>query len=636
MNAQVQQAWDDAEDLRQLLVDWSDAYYNSGNSEVSDAEYDAVRDRLNELDAEDAGVTMIGAPARGTTFKHSIAMGSLAKVKDENEFVEWYTKMGEPKLLVQHKLDGLSLSLEYEDGKLIRALTRGDGIEGEDVTANIRNSFYAPALVELNKPFTGSIRGEGVIYIEDFNDLNFPGESNPRNSVVGATKKSNSPRVKWVRMVCYDVSGEEDFEFEEDKLDFMDDLGIPILRGQALSTADQVIAFWNNARTERGDLPYMIDGLVLKILDIEESINQGVSHGRPQGQIAFKLPPSEGRTTLRHVELAVGHTGAITLRAHYDEVTIDGRNFKHASLDNFDRVEEMGLCLDDEVIVQIAGDVIPRVVRVAKKAANGVRILPPAACPSCGGPIAKKQTQKGAGAQHMCSNEECPARGIRKLMRWIKGTGIENIGETRMIQLFEAGVVMRPGDFYKLTAQKLGSVIGDGNAANVMPEIDKKRTLTLDLFVGSLGVPFLGRSNVRKLMEQGVDTLDKILAMTPNANLAGFKTNLVNICAGLESARMTIIDLIESGVRIEKKENKVTNTIDGVTGKRFCFTGVRLHDSRKDAFLNAGGLETSSVSKTLDYLVAKDPQRDSGKMKKARGLGVSVIGLSDLDKLLGI
>lgn len=623
-------AWNDSNKLATLLLEWSNLYYNEGNSPVDDAVYDAARKRLEVLDANHPCMAMIGAPASGKVEKHKIAMGSLNNVNNEEEFLDWWHKtVNGQKIIVQHKYDGLSLGLDYRDGSLIRGLSRGDGIEGENLTDNIRKCWNSSQINTLKKQFGGSVRCEGIVYREDFTEQNFPGESNPRNSAVGAIRKSNSPRAKWVRTVCYDLAGME-FTTEEEKLLYMKELGLPVCDYWVCDNPDEVITLYRETEQNRHNLPYAIDGIVLKINDVATQKALGSTHDRPKWARAFKFACLTGKSVVRNIILSVGHTGAVIPTAEYDPVMIEGKCFQHALLDNFDTIEKWNLNINDEIEIEIAGDVIPKLKRLVTKNSNGC-FPRPTACPVCGA------STEIEGAYTRCSGQNCPAKSIGKINNWIKKTGIKYFGESRQQTCYQAGLITKISDLYDVTVAELGELIGDGNAAMVKGEVDKCRTLPLHVFVGSLGVRFLGRSNAKKLIQAGINSLERFMTFDPEiekGKIGGFGDNLKEIALGIKNCEKTINDLLQAGVAVAEPTQKAENQNQDEGNKSFCFTGVRL-GSLKEAFDNKGWIEKSGVSGNLDYLVAKDPSSNSGKMKKAREAGIKIISMAEFQQMLG-
>ncbi|MBD3407764.1 MAG: NAD-dependent DNA ligase LigA [Candidatus Lokiarchaeota archaeon] len=646
--------------------------YYDGQPQVSDAEFDMLKKHLREIDPEDETgfLSEVGAPVSGKTCKHRITMNSLDNVNNEAEFRKWYAKLPSNKqLVVQYKYDGGSMGLEYDNGSLTRGLTRGDGITGEDQTANVKKCWNSASgalgldnqeLIEsghgtidnLNMRFSGCARGEALVFWEDFTAENFPNpqredgrESNPRNSAVGAIRKDNSPRAKWVRIICYDlISDDMNFDTEVEKLNYMKELGLPVSEFHICDTADDVLDIYKHVQENRQNLPFMVDGLVLKLNDIQAQKDMGVHNdGRPRGQTAFKFECMEAITTLREVELAVGHTGNITLRGHYDPITLDGRTFQHTNLDNFDLVKRLGVAVGDKVTVQIAGDIIPKIVDLHEMGEDRQEISPPTTCPSCGGPVNK------IGAFHKCTNDECEARGVRKVRKWVETAKIKYYGPSIQEQLYNCGLVTEPAHLYTVSTLEMGNIIGHGNAERIREEIEQKRELPLEVFMGGLGIPMLGRRQAIKLMESGIDTLEKFLLLDPikgddgvtvtidgvRTKIEGFKDNLVVIANGIKKSAKTINNLLESGVEVKTTPKpQLDNTDSPLAGKTFCFTGFRLKGDEVTQFIQLGGVEKSSVSKKLDYLVCRNKDSASNKAEKARKYGVTLLNKQEFLDLL--
>lgn len=618
-------AWDNTEQLVELMKSWSDAYYNDGNSPASDSTYDAAKKRLELLDPYNPYLSVIGAPinSKGEE-RHKIPMGSLDNLKNEEEFRDWWNKIDPGEVVVQFKYDGLSLGLEYQDGELTRGLVRGDGIFGENKTDNIRRCFHADQINTLNELFTGSVRGEGIVYKEDFTDDKFPGESNPRNSAVGAIRKTNSPRVQWVRMACYDLVNDHQFETEVDKLLYMKQLGLPVCDYQVFDNPDEVVSFYHAVETDRDNIPLMIDGLVVKCNSVAKQKNLGSHKGRPKWAMAFKFPSLVGETTITNIILTVGHTSGLIPTAEYEPVEIEGRTFQHALLDNFDTIEELDLNIGDKIEIEITGDIIPKVRRLISKGSDG-HYQRPSRCPFCDSPT------QIVGAYTRCTGKSCTRKLIAKVNNWVKKTGIRYLGDSRQSELYESGVIKNPADLYKVTQEDIGSVIGMGNASHVLEEIDKTRTLPLHVFMGSLGIPFLSRSNAQKLVAAGIDTLDKFQNIDPaKTDIPGFGKNLLAIADGINECGPLINELIEAGVFIQEETVAPQAQGDAPT---FCFTGVRL-GAHKETFSAKGWVEKSSVSKKLDYLVAMDPNSGSKKIEKAQKYGTNIITWNEFMEML--
>lgn len=369
--------WDNPTELVKLMKSCSDKYYNTGVSLVDDHIYDSMRTRLKEIDPNNPFIAKVGAPVtnKNGMVKHNIPMGSLDNVNNDIEFRNWWEKTQPGEVVIQYKYDGLSLGLEYTNGQLVRGLTRGDGVYGEDQTENIKNCSCKDEINVLHEQFSGSIRGEGIIFRSDFTPTNFPGESNPRNSAVGAIRKSNSPRVQWVKIACYDIACDKQFNTEVESLEYMEHLGVPVCFYKIFNNPDDVVEFYNQTEANRDNLPFMIDGLVIKCNQYSQQKELGSHNNRPKWARAFKFPTMRGISTIRAINLTVGHTSSVIPTAEYDDMIIDGRCFKHALLDNFDTIEKHQLGIGDKIEIEITGDIIPKLRRVIEHAYK---------CPECG------------------------------------------------------------------------------------------------------------------------------------------------------------------------------------------------------------------------------------------------------------
>lgn len=618
--------------LTNLLREWSNRYYNFGDSPVDDATFDAAKKRLETLDPDHPFLKEVGAPvASSRTHHHKIPMGSLDNLHNEDEFRRWWDKIKPESVVIQHKYDGASIGLEYHDGRLTRALTRGDGTTGEDITKNMVHCYHhvhpEHSIETLSQEFTGSVRGEAIIFKDDW-EKHFVGESNPRNSTTGAIRKENSERVQWVRVFCYDLLNGITFSTEIEKLEYMCAMGLPVGESIVATSPEEVIEFYELTIRKRQSMDYAIDGLVIKINNIAHQQSLGTRNNCPKWAMAFKFPSSTGTSILTDIVLTVGHTGAIIPTAQYRPINLDGRTFTHALLDNFDFIEKHDVAVGDEVAIEIAGDVIPRITGIVKK--NVAGCFPrPTNCPVCDGRTEIR------GASTKCTNPSCPAKGLAKINQWIKKTGIKYFGSARQKECFEAGLVMNPADLYVLTPESLGEIIGPGNAKHVLEEINSCRRLDLSVFMGSLGIPFLGRRNAQKLIAAGIDTLDQFLSLTPDNRVPGFADNLHDLCCGIQDNRELIQKLLDAGIKIVEPrasiESKSTIVSKSVS---FCFTGFRLHGTEKNLFIEKGWVEKSGVSRDLDYLVAKDINGNSSKIKKARDYDVNIISIDDFRQMM--
>lgn len=353
-----------------------EAYYNTGTPTMTDDEYDTLVTQLKKADPANDFFKTLGAPVSSLfkPVKHQIPMGSLDKVKDAEELKKWWDKLPVKEVVVQWKYDGASISLEYKDSKLVRAVSRGDGITGEDVTENIRRSKYIPE--ELTQPFNGFIRGECILFKDDFTKF-FPGGSNPRNVGNGAMRSKDGAGCEHLRVLAYDVEG-TDSETEIGKLRFLKNNGFEVHLMQKLTTVDNVIKAHEEMAKVREKLAFEVDGIVIKCNDVDCTAAMGVSDGRPKAQRAFKFEALGAETVVTDIEWTVGHTGAVIPTFKVETRNIGGVNVSSVLMNNVGYCEAMDVAVGDHVLVVRAGDVIPHI--------NGVidRLQRIYTCPKCG------------------------------------------------------------------------------------------------------------------------------------------------------------------------------------------------------------------------------------------------------------
>jgi len=641
-------------DLVEQLQQAQDAYYN-GDPVMSDAEYDALEDELRELDSKNAFFKRVGAQAKKTKWKkvkHSAPMGSLLKVQTTDEFIKWDTdlllKIATAKrdgdieeangtLVVSEKLDGISISLRYKKGKLVQALTRGDGITGEDIT---RNVLLMKGAVEKAKDLTGYVRGEIVLKKSD-HKKHVPEYKNPRNAASGISKRESDPaHCKHLTIVCYQLIS-EDHKVTSKAMEFklLKALGFVTPNWTTCKNSGDVSKVYDAyIASTREKLDYDIDGLVVECNLLTIMDHLGEHDGRPKGARAFKFPHEEQPTRLREVVWQVGNSGRITPVAYFDTVNLAGASVSQASLHNVDNLgrlaakcPDMLLGMSDKILVSRRNDVIPYVEKVLTPSKNA-RFQTPTKCPSCSTKLERD------GAYTLCPNSlKCPAQQSGSVKRWVKKLDIKDWGDTLLDALCANGMVTTPADLYGLDVDELavvtlsGKKVGKSTATKVMKNLQAKMELRIADFVGSLGIDLWGRSMTQKLADAGFDTLEKMEDATV-AEIAAVPgigdTKAEKFVDGFRRSRKVIDGLQAAGVKI-----KMPIVGGKLSGLSFCFTGIR-DPSLNDEILEAGGSLKSGVSKGLTYLVAKDPKSTSGKAKKARAQGTKVISLEEAKALL--
>ena len=651
--------------IRQILdrlIKANEAYRN-GAPMMEDDEYDALYDRLVELvDGADpsfievqeaqAFIASIGAaPADDsgwTKVRHSAPMSSLNKAQTIDEFKSWVASCGPRpgRKVITEKLDGISISMRYEDGRLVQALTRGDGDTGEDIT---RNVVKMKGVVTFIKNFTGHKRGEIILRKSDMK-AHFPGAMSTRNTAAGAAKDLAGTKCEHLTVLHYQLIREGGGKAPTTKTIELSALQTITTRRDTNGKVEHFVPNWRTVDTvaeveamyeeyikkTRDELDYNIDGLVIEFDDLSVMESLGDLNHRPKGAVALKFPHMAKPTVLRDVRWQVGKSGRITPVAEFDSVELVGANVKQASLHNIAYVATLakgrpGLSVGDSILVSRRNDVIPYVEAVLVPA-GGKLLGTPDKCPACQGDLIIQ------GEYLLCHNEDCPAQVLGGISRWCKKVGVLGLGDSIIEALIENGGVEDAADLYTMVPSK-GEHIPTGSdgsrlgrtAYMIADELKLKSEMPIHTLVGSLGIPLCARSVCKTIADAGFDDLAKMRAATVGqiAAIPGLgQGKAESFVKGLAAKNALIDKLLANGVRLKVK------SVGALTGKSVCMTGFRAPDMEK-AIEDAGGSLKSSVGKGLTYLVAKDPNSGSEKAKKATSLGVQVIGIDDMWALLG-
>lgn len=596
-------------------------YYNE-QPEITDAEYDTLEDELRALAPFHPILTEIGVDASSLFEKaeHVIPMMSQDKVTSPAEFCKWVMKRGIDKFIVQHKLDGISIEVQYEQGRFVRAVTRGNGLVGDDVSANVvKMSGFLPV---LKSRFTGATRGE-VVMFKDVFDRKYGNMQNCRNTAAGLVRRKDGAGSGDLNIIYYDaISTTTDvpFETEIDKLKWLKAEGFPVVKTKITTAVQEVIDTREKIQDAlRGALQYDIDGLVIKskVYDLED-----MKRAKPMKQIAFKFVSEEKETTLRDVEWSPSGAN-YTPVAIVDTVELAGTNVSRASLANPNLIESLGIKVGSRVRVSKRGDIIPKIESVVSTPDGAKPIMLPSTCDACTTALVNE------GTRLYCPNEECPKRYYHRLLKWLKTNGVKHFSEKLILQpLFAAGRIKTIADLFGLAGRDLETLDGvqATSARKALKNLHDASHVPLAKFVGSFEIENIGSRMVQKLVDAGFDTLDKLQGATTKeiASVEGFAditaSTFVN---GFAKLYPQMQDLLDTGkVTIERVSKK--KTLGGLT---FCFTG-KLHTmSRKEAQALAesqGGGSRTSVSGKLSYLVTNETT-PTAKYTKARELGVPVI-----------
>ncbi len=611
------------------------AYYNSGKALMSDADYDKLKDKLSKLSPGHPRLSKVGAKidAHRSEVKLLMHMGSQNKASNDEEFFKWYdSKNGA--VLISDKQDGSSMEILYLNGKLARVATRGDGEKGLDITQN--------ALLWSNLPKTVKVNGRLIVRAEAYMKISvwrehFPGTDNPRNIANGiVSRKTDSEKDnRHIVIAAFDIVHPDiEISVQTEKLVRLQSLGFDVVRYHRCETIDEIKDIRKQYIDGRSSLDYEIDGMVVAYDDIAVQEQLGYSDGgtRPNGQIAWKFDTAKGKTIVKGMTITMGSTGAIVPTAILEPVFVGGITISNVLLNNFDYINDLNINIDDEVEIERAGDVIPHITKVLKKNSSGP-YLRPTHCYVCGEPL------KIDGRYTLCVNESCPGRSVELIRNWIKKTNIKNIGDEVLTAITSGSnpIIKKISDLYKLNADmikdiKIGNgVLGKSNATKIVMEIDKTRIMDIDLFMGSLGIKFLGRSMAKHIGYQSPD--DYINAdvndLATKDNMGPNKARDMKM--SIDVFKDTINDL-RSCVKLNAPKKVVS---DGkLSGLSFCFTGVRPSDKERDVMEQLGAVEKSSVSKGLTYLVQKSKDSTSTKTEKALSYGTKIIGYSEFQDML--
>ncbi|GBU27545.1 DNA ligase [Treponema sp. R8-4-B8] len=627
--------------LEALIRRYQASYYN-GEAEISDGEFDILWDELKNLDPQSEILKKIGTGTETDGFpkaRHLIPMGSQDKASNPQEFIEWAKKMGmdtqtetsltgkknkfTKKFIVQYKLDGASLELQYEKGNLKRAVTRGDGITGDDITGNARR--MAGVVQKMGVSFTGGVRGE-VVMTHDVWNNKYPSKANCRNAANGLMRRKDGEGCEDLQVIVYDAAASDDDRFFKDelqKLKWLKERGFKTTETKTFTTARDIIAYREKIAAEREKLPIDIDGLVVK--DIETDMSD-LRKARPEKQIAFKFELETAFSILR--EVIWSESGATyTPIGVVDPVRLAGTTVKQASLNNPDMIRSMELKIGSAVSVVKRGEIIPKIEGLAPvPSTEKTREIDfPKICGVCNTPLID------AGTRLYCPNPVCPKKPLHRLEKWVKVLDIRELGEKLLRQLFDKNRVTRIHELYTLTTEELAEYdrMGELSAAKVIRHIQTKRELSLAVFIAGFDFEGVAETTMEKITAAGFDTLEKLRAASV-ANLAAVfglgEITATVITDGLKECAAEIDSVLKTGIiTIAPPPSEESQPLRGLS---FCFTGELNSMKRGEAeekIKSLGAQSKSSVVKGLSYLVTNDPASGSSKNKKALELGIPII-----------
>lgn len=643
--------------LTKIIRRHNELYYNQDSPEIEDFEYDALMRELKSIEREypelitpDSPTQKVGGSALKlfSPVEHTVKMESLQDVFSIEELREFAEKIDISKTCfsVEPKIDGLSVSLEYSDGKFVRGSTRGDGNVGEDVTANLECIDSIPKNID----FSGELEVRGEVYmpkssflrlVERQELLGEPTAKNPRNAAAGSLRQKNSAITasRGLDIFIFNIQRIEGKTFSShiESLDFLKELGFNTLPSyKRCSSIDEAIQEIERIGNTRGDLQFDIDGAVIKADNLEYRKSLGSTAKYPRWAVAFKYPPEEKETVLRKIEINVGRTGALTPTAVFDSIQLAGTTVSRAVLHNEDFINEKSIGIGDTIIVRKAGEIIPEVLGVVRHCDNSQVFKMPDTCPSCNAPVFREEGE----AVIRCTNSDCPAQLLRHLIHFTSrdAMDIEGLGPAVLEQLVNTHLVSNIVDLYTLDFESVVKLerIGEKSAQNMFAAIEKSKSNDLSRLITALGIRHIG-TGAAKLLTSRFGDIDAIMAATREEleSIDGFGSVLAASTVeyfAVEANRAMVERLKEVGLNTKSTK---TATGDKFAGMTFVLTGTLPTYTRSAAseiIESLGGRVSSSVSKKTTYVLAGEDA--GGKLDKANALGITVIDESQFKGMI--
>lgn len=649
-----------AEKLRKDLNYYSYRYYVDNENDIDDYEYDMMMRELKSIEEEypelitpDSPTHRVGGEATNMfeSVAHTVKMESLQDAFSFDEIRDFDRRVKDAvtnaTYVVEPKIDGLSVSLEYRDGVFVRGSTRGDGSVGEDITANLRTVRAIPLRLKTDLPFI-EVRGEVYMPHSVFHKLVEEQElneekpfKNPRNAAAGSLRQKN-PKITAKRKLdifVFNVQQIDGHSLSNHKqsLDYLKELGFKTIPFYTeFKNIDGAIDELKRIADIRYTLPFDIDGAVIKVNDFEKRRILGSTAKFPKWAIAFKYPPEEKETKLLSIEVNVGRTGVLTPTAVFSPVLIAGSTVSRATLHNEDFIKEKGICIGDTIIIRKAGDVIPEVVSVKEHIPDAVPYRMPEICPSCGA----KAVREDGEAAIRCNNPDCPAQLLRMLIHFCSrdAMDIEGLGDALLNKLVEQNMIKTAADIYSLDFGKIAEMdkMGKKSAENLKKAIEKSKENDLSKLVFALGIRHVG-AKAAKLLSDNFRDIDSIMNSSAEdiSKIDGFglvmAQSVVDFMSMPQSQKL-IADLKAAGVNMKAEDTHIDNRF---SGKTFVLTGTLTKYTRSEAsriIENYGGKASSSVSKKTDYVLAGEAA--GSKLAKATELGVKIINEDEFAEMI--
>lgn len=667
------------EELRAQIEHHRFLYYVLDKPEITDAEFDRLFRELQQLEDQYPDLVTPNSPTQkvgavpSTEFKqvkHEIPMLSLSNAMSDEDLDKWSDRIArgleltperaaEVEFVCELKIDGLSISVKYENGVLVRGATRGSGDVGEDVTLNLRTISALPQqlkpLPDGSMPKNLEVRGEVYFPISSFQQLNaalskegLPPFANPRNAASGSLRQKD-PRVTakrklslWTYFAYITDPAFPEPKTHAESLDLLAGLGLPVDPNRAVASGiDGVKSFCQQWFDKRHSLDYQTDGVVIKLNDRRLWPQLGSTSHSPRWAIAYKYPPDEEETLLEGIEFEVGRTGAVTPVAHLKPVQLAGTTVKRASLHNFEQIRRLDVRIGDTVVVRKAGEIIPEVLRVVleKRSASAQPVQEPTHCPVCESPLQRIGTEVAL----RCVNPSCPAQMQRRLEHWVARAcmDIEGLGSVLIAKLLESGLVRDPADLYSLNVETLTTLerMGTKSADKIIANIEASKQRPLANLLNALGIRHVG-STMSETLADNYPSLQAIMTATDLHAVEGAGQAVAEAIREFFSHdlnRELIQKLEAAGINMKSAEKQArTASAQTLAGKTFVLTGTLPTMDRMEAekLIKAhGGKVSSSVSKKTDYVLAGESA--GSKLVKAQELGITVLDEARFKELLG-
>lgn len=656
------------ENLKKTVAYHSHRYYVLDDPEITDAEYDRLMHELTDFEKEHPEMITADSPTQkvgGTILdgfspvSHEVQMQSLQDAFSKDEIFEFdrrvraeLAKIGQvPTYVVEHKIDGLSVSLEYRDSVLVRGSTRGDGFVGEDVTNNLKTVMSIPLKLHKPVPYL-EVRGEVFMAKKSFARLNEEREAdgqptfaNPRNAAAGSLRQLDSAVAakRGLDIFVFNVQRSEGIEFKThlESLRFLRDAGFKVITNdREFETIDAAFDEIENIGEARRGLYYDIDGAVIKVNDLSQRQILGSTAKTPKWAIAYKYPPEQKKTRIKDIIIQVGRTGVLTPRAELEPVSLAGSTVSYATLHNLDNIRQKDVRIGDNVLVQKAGDIIPEIISVVKTDRDGseTEFNMPETCPVCGARVHREEGE----AAYRCTGADCPAQLERNLIHFVSrdAMDIEGMGPSVIKKLLAEGLIKSSADIYYLTADELIKLdkLGEKSAENLLDAIEKSKKNDLPKLIYALGIHHIG-AGAAKLIAKRAGSIDALFGLTAEElteinDVGMIMAESVTDFFAQPHTRTLIQKFKDAGVNTDYiGEARSSDALEGMT---IVVTGTLPTLGRKDATAlieQNGGKASGSVSKKTTYVLAGEAA--GSKLTKANDLGIPVIDEAEFMKMIG-